>query len=70
MFDPVALCMEKYTDRQERAYAAAFGHWLVELNGDSDEAAREADDRAVGIRPGRTARIRRDVRAAYEKGKG
>jgi hypothetical protein len=64
-FDPVAMCMATYTDRQERAYAAAFGHWLIELNGDSDEAAREADDRAVGLRPGRTARIRRDVRAAY-----
>ncbi len=47
--------------REEQSYAAAFAHHLIAFHGDSDKAAMETIDRAKGIRPGRSARIRREL---------
>ncbi len=57
----IAKYISALPKREEQAYAAAFAHWLVVLHGDSDMAAMETIDRAKGIRPCRSARIRRDL---------
>jgi hypothetical protein len=57
----IALYIMGLPKREERAYAAAFAHWLVVTLGDHERAAAESLDRATGIRAARLARIQRDL---------
>jgi hypothetical protein len=57
----MALYILGIANREDRAYAAAFAHWMVETHGDHERAAFESVDRAKGIRPTRIAKIQRDI---------